>query len=495
MKPNNKYLAIDLGAESGRVVIGFLVDNKIFLEEVHRFSTGMLFQNEHYYWNIYRFYEEILNALKICMTHLNINPDSMAIDTWGVDFGLLAEDGSLLRIPYAYRDPQSAEAMTEFLEKKLSTEKIYNLTGIAIQTYNSVYQLHALKRNVDFAINNASKLLFIPDLLNYFLTGEKKSEFTFATTSQLYNPKKGTWDTEILKAVDVPVTLMPEIVKPGTRIGMLKEDIVKLTGVKQFPVNAVCSHDTGSAIVAIPALGDDWAYISSGTWSLMGVEVPAPVISKKSRAYNFTNEGGAEGKFRFLKNIMGLWLLQECKKSWSKTGYGLDYSDLVDTAIDAKAFKCFIDPDNDNFFNPENMPAAIDEYCESTKQESPENVGEYVRTILEGLAFKYRLVLDQLAETTGRKINKIHIIGGGSKNEILCQFTANVTGVEVIAGPEEGTAVGNVLMQAIAMGEIDSVDEARKIVRNSFELKYFSPENKSEWESAYQEFLEIADLL
>lgn len=493
MKTENKYLAIDLGAESGRAVIGSFVDNKIYLEEVHRFSTGMLFQNDHYYWNIYRFYEEILDALKICKTQLNINPDSMAVDTWGVDFGLLAEDGSLLRIPYAYRDPQSAEAMPGFFETKLSMEKIYELTGIAIQTYNSVYQLHALKTNNDFAIKNAASLLFIPDLLNYFLTGEKKSEFTFATTSQLYNPNKAAWDKEILKAVDVPESLMSEIIKPGTRIGLLKEDIAIKTGHRQFPVNAVCSHDTGSAIVAIPALGDDWVYISSGTWSLMGVEVPSPVINNKSRTYNFTNEGGAEGKFRFLKNIMGLWLLQECKKSWSKTGYGLNYSDLVETAIAAKAFKCFIDPDNDSFFNPDDMPAAIDEYCESTGQESPETVGEYVRTIMEGLAFKYRLVLDQLAETTGRKISKIHIIGGGSKNKILCQFTANVTGLEVIAGPEEGTAVGNILMQAIAMGEISSVKEARNIVKNSFELSYFSPENTGEWDASYRKFLKITE--
>ncbi len=488
MKISRKYLAIDLGAESGRAVIGSLENDKIFLEEIHRFRTGMLLQNNHFYWNIYRFYEEIIKSIELCVNQFYVKPQSLAIDTWGVDFGLISDDGSLIRIPYAYRDPQSEEGMRKFLSNKMSAEQIYDLTGIAIQSFNSVYHLHALKENKDFALKNAVKLLFVPDLLNYFLTGIEKSEFTFATTSQLYNPVSEEWESEIFEALEIPKALMADIVQPGSKLGLIKEDIAKSIGVEPFLVNAVCSHDTGSAVVAIPASGEDWAFISSGTWSLMGVELPEPVINDKSQKYNFTNEGGAEGKFRFLKNIMGLWLLQQCRNSWIKSGSEISYTDLVKAALDAKAFKCFIDPDSEGFFNPDDMPGAIDEYCSSTGQISPATVGEYVRTILEGLAFKYRLVLEQLMETTGREINRIHIIGGGSQNELLCQFTANVTGLKVIAGPAEGTATGNLLMQAKTMGAVQSVEEIRRIVGNSFDLKSYSPSNVTEWDEAYISF-------
>ena len=494
MEKTSKYLAIDLGAESGRAVIGSLENDKIILEEIHRFRTGMLFQNNHYYWNIYRFYEEIIKSIELCVNQFHVKPHSLAIDTWGVDFGLISNDGSLIRIPYAYRDPQSEEGMRKFLSDNMSAKQIYDLTGIAIQSFNSVYHLHALKQNDDIALRNANKLLFIPDLLNYFLTGIEKSEFTFATTSQLYNPITKKWESKLFESIQVPETLMAEIIQPGSKIGFIKDDIVKNIGVKPFLVNAVCSHDTGSAVVAIPATGDDWAFISSGTWSLMGVELPEPVINSKSQEYNFTNEGGAEGTFRFLKNIMGLWLLQQCRSSWTKSGNEISYPDLVKTALSEKAFKSFIDPDFEGFFNPDDMPTAIDQYCTSTNQNSPETVGGYVLTILEGLAFKYRLVLDQLKETTSRKINKIHIIGGGSQNELLCQFTANVTGLEVIAGPAEGTATGNLLMQAKTMGDVSSVEEIRKIVANSFELKTYLPENVKEWDEGYGVFRKICSL-
>jgi rhamnulokinase len=348
-----------------------------------------------------------------------------------------------------------------------------------------------MKVNKDFAIENASSLLFIPDILNYLLTGVKKSEFTFATTSQLLDPINRLWEPKLFAALGIDPSIMCNLVNPGTILGNIKPEIARISGVDPFPVTAVCSHDTASAIVAIPAEGDDWAYISSGTWSLMGVENRRPVINPKSFEYNFANEGGAHGTFRFLKNIMGLWLLQQCRKTWSKLGQEVTYADLVEMSLLTKPFKTFIDPDYMGFYNPVDMPTAIDKYCESTGQESPQVIGEYVSTILEGLAFKYRMVLDQLLEVSGKKIRKIHIIGGGAQNRLLCQYTANVTGLPVIAGPIEGTAAGNLLMQAMALGYLNSLTEIREVIRNSFDTEIYKPQQTEEWNSAYEKFLQF----
>lgn len=488
-------LAIDLGAESGRAVAGILEKKRIFLEEVHRFPTGMIQLDGHFYWNIFRFYEEIIRGISICKNKEQIKPESIAIDSWGVDFGLLGEDGNILRNPYAYRDPQAAKGKENFLTRIMSPRQIYDLTGIAIQPFNSLFHLHALKMNDDFVINHAKKLLFIPDILNYFLTGKQITEFSFATTSQLYNPMEGKWEQKIFDNLGLDISMMNDLINPGQKIGMLKKEVARLAVVDPFPVIAACSHDTGSAIVAVPAEGEDWAYISSGTWSLMGIETHQPIINRSTFENNFTNEGGAEGTFRFLKNIMGLWLLQECRRSWSKTGYQVSYSDLVETAKNARAFKTYIDPDHTGFYNPVDMPAEIDKYCNTTMQESPETVGEYVRTILEGLAFKYRFVLDELREINVKKINRIHIIGGGSKNRLLCQYTANVTGLKVITGPAEGTAAGNILMQAKALGYLESLSDIREVVKNSFNFETFKPENTELWNNAYMKWKEVVNPL
>ncbi len=485
------FLAIDLGAESGRAVAGILEDKRLFLEEIHRFPTNMIQLHGHFYWNIYRFYEEIVNSIRICESEDQIKPESLGIDTWGVDFGLVAADGSLCRIPYAYRDPQSGIGMNDFFNEKMAAESIYILTGIAMQPFNSLFHLYAMKKNKDFALENAENLLFIPDILNYFLTGIKKSEFTFATTSQLYNPISKIWEPKLFNLLDLDISMMCEIVNPGTVIGMMQPEVARQAGINPLPVVAVCSHDTGSAIVAVPAKGEDWAYISSGTWSLMGVENRRPVINAKSAEYNFTNEGGAAGTYRFLKNIMGLWLLQQCRKSWSRSGRMISYGDLVEISETAPAFRTFIDPDYMGFYNPLDMPLAIDEYCQKTGQESPQSIGEYVRTILEGLAFKYRFVLEQLYEISGKTIRKIHIIGGGTQNATLCQFTANATGLPVVSGPAEGTAAGNILMQAYALGYLKSLDEIREVVRNSFRLEMYVPKDVPEWEQAYTNFLAV----
>ncbi len=486
----NQYLAIDFGAESGRAVAGILEKKKLILDEVHRFPTGMMQTGEHLYWNVYRFYEEIITSIGLCNYKEQIKPESIGIDTWGVDFALLASDNTAIRIPYAYRDPQTTLGMNAFLSEKMDMQDIYNLTGISIQPFNTLFQLYSLKIKNDFALEHASKLLFLPDFLNYLLTGLMKSEFTFATTSQLLDPINRLWEPKLFKALGIDMSMMSNIINPGNIISEIHPFIARNAGLDPFPVASVCSHDTASAIVAIPATGEDWAYISSGTWSLMGVENRRPVISKKSFEFNFSNEGGPQGTFNFLKNIMGLWLLQQCRRSWSKPGEEINYNDLISMAELAKPFKTFIDPDYMGFYNPIDMPNEIDNYCLKTDQEAPETIGEYVRTILEGLAFKYRYVLDQLNEISGKNIRKIHIIGGGAQNKLLCQFTSNLTGLPVIAGPIEGTAAGNILMQAMAMKHLNSLTEIRDVVRNSFETKVYKPEYTEQWNTAYVKFLE-----
>ena len=490
MKPNY-FLAFDFGAESGRAVLGTLEDHKIILDEIHRFPTGMMKIDNHLYWNIYRFYEEIIKAINYCVNSQHIQPESIAFDTWGVDFGFMAEDKTLLRIPFAYRDPQSAEAMPDFFENVMPPEEIYSITGIAMQPFNSLYHLHAMRRKRDRALHTAHRLLFIPDIFNFLLSGKLATEFSFATTSQLYNPLKKDWDETLLSSLGLAKSFMNPIIEPATILGELKADIAKSIGAESVKISAVCSHDTSSAIVAVPAEGVDWAYISSGTWSLMGVELNEAIINAHSFKYNFTNEGGAENTICYLKNIMGLWLLQQCRNSWLKSNNIINYDELIGLSQLAKPFRSFMDPDHMGFFNPADMPLAIDEYCTATHQEVPQNMGEYVLLILESLAFKYRLTLDQLREVTGKQINRIHIIGGGAQNTFLCQFTANATGLPVIAGPAEGTAAGNVLMQAKALGYLKDLKEIRQVVRNSFDFVEYIPRDTQEWNDAYKKFLLI----
>ncbi len=490
MQNSKVYLAFDFGAESSRAVCGILNNKKLTLQEIYRFKTGMLSLNNHFYWNIYRFYEEMIKAITLCTCKENLNPLSVAVDSWGVDFGFLAEDETIVRIPYAYRDLQVTEAMPDF-HKIMSPEKIYFLTGISMQPFNSLYHLHAMNRNKDLALKSAKKLMFMPDLLNFLLSGEKKTEFSFATTSQLYNPFKANWEEELLNAVGLNLTFMNEIIQPGRIVGQLKDEVCRQTMLKETYLASVCSHDTGSAIVAVPAEGENWAYISSGTWSLMGLEVPSPIINETAFSYNFSNEGGAGGRFRFLKNIMGLWLLQQCQKQWSGSGKNFEYPGLIQKAEKTDPFKTFIDPDYESFFNPPDMLAAIDDFCRLTGQAKPGSEGEYVRVILESLAMKYRYVLEQISEISGKEINKIHIIGGGTRNKLLCQFTANATGKNVITGPAEATAAGNILMQAMAHGHAGSLEEIREIIKNSFDLEYYFPEDTFKWNSSYRDFLKI----
>lgn len=483
------FLAFDLGAESGRTLLGTLQDQKLSVKEISRFPNGMINILGHLHWEIFRLFEEMKNGLELCASELGDQPDSLAVDTWGVDFALLAEDGTVLGLPFAYRDARTEGMMTEF-HKRMPREKLYELTGIQMLPINSLYQLYAMSRLHSPALQTASDILFMPDAFNYLLTGEMASEFTFATTSQLYNPTKGDWEDTVLAALEIPRTTLQDIVAPGTTIGALHASVTRETGLKPIPVIACASHDTGSAVAAVPATGKDWAYLSSGTWSLMGVEVTHPVLTEQAMSCNFTNEGGVEGTFRFLKNIMGLWLVQQCKKSWGRDS-PISYEELTRLAESAPPFRFMIDPDDLSFLNPPDMPEAIRLFCDKTGQGAPESRGEIVRCALESLALKYRFVLDQVRQIYPHEIKTIHVIGGGAKNKLLCQFTANATGLPVVTGPTEATAIGNIMVQALAMGQVSSLAEIRTVVRNSFELTRYEPRATESWGQAYHHFTKM----
>jgi len=486
----NHFIAFDLGASSGRAILGILKNQKISLKEIHRFDNSMLQLHGNFYWNVFSLFEELKEGLAKCCLELKVCPESLGVDTWGVDFGLLDSADKLLGIPYAYRDNRNVTAMEEVF-RIVPKEEIYRLTGIAMWPFNSIYQLFAWKRDRGDALKIARTLMFMPDILNWFLSGVKSTDYTFASTSQLINPYTREWESTLFEKLELPQNIMNPILEPGTVIGNLTSDLSEQLKIKSPSIVAVGSHDTASAIVSVPAEGDDWAYISSGTWSLMGIESEVPVITDKTLLYNLTNEGGVGKKIRLLKNIMGLWLLQECRRIWSDSGNSSSYSELVEMAREAKPFQSIIDPDWMKFYNPVNMVKEISAFCKMTGQPEPITHGQFVRIILEGLAFKYRMVLDQLREVSGKKLEKIHIIGGGTQNELLSQFTANATGVPVVTGPAEATAIGNLMVQAMAKGHVSNLDEIRKVIRNSFDLKTFLPENQSEWEKTYQRFLEI----
>ncbi len=485
----HEFLAFDLGASNGRAMAGSLENDLLTLKEIYRFPNRMLNIHGSLYWNVYRIYEHLINALNLAGEQ-GRQPESLGVDSWGVDFGLVDRKGKLLGPPYAYRDHRTDNILDEVF-RIVPRTRIYELTGIALWQFNSLYQLFAWKRDQPDVLEIAGKILFIPDIFNYLLTGQMKSEFTFATTSQLYNPLSATWESAIFEELGLPRELMCEIIQPGTHIGRLYADIEESTGLHDVQVTAVASHDTASAIAAIPSEGDDWAYISSGTWSLMGIEVDQPIINKSALNYNFTNEGGVGQTFRFLKNIMGLWLLQECRRIWAAAGFGYSFEKLVSMARSSDPFQVLINPDWMGFYNPDNMPASIKQYLRESGQKHDLGHAAIVRCILESLAMEYRRVLDQLTEVSGRVFSKVHIIGGGAQNELLCQFTANATGIPVVSGPAEATASGNILVQAMAMGYIKSLDEIRKVVRNSFELKTCNPENPEIWEKTYTGYLEL----
>lgn len=488
---NKKYFfAVDLGATSGRTIIGTLDDNRFNLEELTRFDNNLIQTCGHFYWDIYALYFEIIKGLKIAAQR-QIEISSIGIDTWGVDFVFIGEDGAILRNPVAYRDPHTFGVMEKFFENEVDKKTVYDITGIQFMNFNSIFQLYAMKLNDDSALKNAKKILFVPDALSYMLTGEAVCEYTIVSTSELLDPRTKEIDPTLLKALGLERSQFGRMITPGTQIGVLTEEVQQMTGLGAIPVIAVAGHDTGSAVAAVPAKDEKFAYLSSGTWSLMGIETKDAIINERSYDLNFTNEGGIEGTTRFLKNICGMWLYERCRKEWPEEIRKMSHPELQGSAMNVEAFRSIINPDDAMFANPSNMIQAIQTYCKQTNQPVPETPAEICRCIFDSLALRYRQVFTWLAEFASFPLDTLHIIGGGSLNKYLNQFTANSLGVTVYAGPQECTAIGNIMLQAKAMGLVKDIWEMRAIIANSIELVKYTPTDKAAWDAAYEKYLSI----
>jgi rhamnulokinase len=486
LKMPKKLLAFDLGAESGRGILGQFDGARLTLQVVHRFPNGPVRTLDSMHWNVLALYTEMVSALRRCAAeHGGI--ESLGVDTWGVDFALLGRDGALLGNPRHYRDPHT-EGVMESAFALVPRAEIFRRTGLQFMRFNTLFQLLALKRARSPLLDVAETFLMMPDLFHYFFTGIKVNEFTDVSTSQMYDPTAKQWAYELVNAFGLPSRMLGTVVPPGTVLGPLRAALAAETGVNPVPVVAPASHDTASAVVSVPAQGTAWAYISSGTWSLMGVELEAPLINDKAAAYNFTNEGGFGGTIRFLKNIMGLWLVQECRRTWERSGRAYSYDELARLARAAAPFASLVDPDDAAFMLPASMPEAIADYCRRTGQSSPLDPGAVIRCALESLALRYRWVLESLEELTGQRLETIHVVGGGSQNELLCQLTADACARPVLAGPVEATAIGNVLVQALALGLLGSLADAREVVRRSFELQTYAPRDSLAWDEPYRRF-------
>ena len=482
------FLAIDLGATSGRAIVGTIENDKLELREINRFPNPIIDINGRSYWNLFHLYDEIIKSIKI-ITKENISVSSLGIDTWGVDFVCFGKDGEPLKMPYSYRDSHTHDA-PEIFFKRVPKEVVYNKTGIQIMNFNSLYQLDTQLREKSSTYEVIDKILFMPDALSYLLTGNMVTEYTIASTSQMINPYEKKFDKELLEAVKLTEDKFAPIVFSGSEIGKLSESVKQQTGAGDISVIAVAGHDTASAVFATPAENSNFAYLSSGTWSLMGIESDNPVITDETYALNFTNEGGADGSIRLLKNICGMWLIEQCKREWDKNGE-LTYPEIVKAAQEAKPFRSFINPDSPSFASPVSMIDAIQEYCRITEQPVPETIGEISRCIYESLAFRYNQVLTNLKQLSDKPIEKLHIIGGGSNNKMLNQLTANAISLEVISGPSEATAIGNIMLQAQAAGIVSNKNDIRRIIRNSIEQEVFVPENVEEWAINYNKYLKV----
>jgi len=482
-----RYVAFDLGAESGRSILATLDAQKLALSETHRFANPHGRMNGHDHWDLLAQWEQIKTGLKKSL-EISREIAGIGIDTWGVDFGLLDSDGNVLGNPFMYRDSR-LNGMMDQVFSILPREEIFKSTGIQFMQINSLYQLFAMRSSPLLKI--ADKMLFVPDLFNYLFTGRKVAEYSIASTSQMLDARSGKWATGMLEKLGLPTGLLPEIVPSGSVLGPVQKDVAEHLNCGEIPVIAPATHDTGSAVVAVPAGSDSWCYISSGTWSLMGVELSSPIVNETSAALNYTNEGGYGGTIRFLKNIMGLWLVQECRRDLLSRGNDYSYAELTKMAGEAKPFAAIINPDHEPFLSAGQMPAKIAEFCRSTNQNAPESVGALIRACLEGLALTYRKTLEGLEKVLGRRIDTIHILGGGTQNELLNQMTADACQRRVVAGPIEATAIGNVLVQALALGDVKSLAEARAIVRNSFPMKYYEPRDSAIWQAAYARYRDI----
>jgi rhamnulokinase len=491
MMTGQNYLAIDLGAESGRAILGSLDGERLSLSEVHRFSNFPVRQPDGIHWDVLRLWNEIKAGISAGVERRG-RLHAIGIDAWGVDFALLDRDGNLLSNPFHYRDTRT-DGMLDRAFSRISRQAIFEQTGIQFMQINTLYQLFSMALNRSPLFEVAHTLATIPDLFNYWLSGQTTCEFTNATTTQCYNPRTRDWAWPVLEALDIPKQIFRPVSQPGTVLGPVLAQVGEETGATGVPVVLPACHDTGSAVVAVPAEHKDFAWISSGTWSIMGTEAFQPGISEKTLQFNFTNEGGVFNTWRLSKNIMGLWLVQECKRTWTQSGENLDYDEITGMASQARPFLAVIDPDDFTFLHPGDMPARIQDFCRRTGQPVPETKGEIVRVALESIALKYRWVLECLEEITGKSLDPIHIIGGGSRNRLLNQFTADATGRSVVTGPIEATATGNVVMQAISLGHLGSLEEARQVIRKTFPPEIYSPTTRSGWDEMYHRLGKLFD--
>ena len=485
--PKHNFFAVDLGATSGRTILGSIEDGKLKQRELTRFSNPMIQLGGHLYWDIYALYNEIILGLKRASDE-GIELTSIGIDTWGVDFVCVGEDGALLRNPYCYRDTHTVGAMEDYF-RLIPKEKVYEKTGIQFMNFNSLFQLSTLRRNNDSALNAASKILFMPDALTYMLTGEAVCEYTILSTSQMLDPRTKKIDPELIGAIGLKESKFGRYVNPGNRIGNLTPEVQRLTGLGAVPVVAVAGHDTASAVAAVPAKDPNFAYLSCGTWSLLGIETKHAIINEKSYQYNFTNEGGIEGTTRFLKNICGMWLLERCRKEW--TDAPADVNKVNADAMTAEPFRSFINPDAPRFVNPTSMVEAIQDYCRETCQPVPETYRQMARCIFESLALRYRQVLGYLREQAPFPIEKLHVIGGGVYNRYLMQMTADSIGIPVVTGPVEGTAIGNIMLQAKAAGIVGDMFQMRQLIADSIEQQTYLPTDTRQWDEAFERFIKL----
>jgi len=484
------YIAFDLGAESGRAIKGAIRKGKLTIEEAHRFPNTPVPVHGTIHWDVLGLLRNVREGLRLCAAQAGEPPAGIGVDTWGVDFGLLDANGALLANPVHYRDKRT-EGMIELACGIVGREKIYSITGTAFQPFNTLYQLLSLHRADPPWFRHAHTMLLMPDLIHYFLCGSKGAEYTIASTTQLLDARTRNWSDELCKALSLRRELLPPLVESGTVLGALTEESQRECNVGPVPVIAPAAHDTGSAFAAVPARSKEWVTLSCGTWSIMGIEIPAPRTDKAALERNFANEGAVGGRIRLLKNIMGLWVLQECRRAWARAGKEMSYAELTQEAAAAKPFPCILNIDDPSFYAPRDMLEAVAAFCKRTGQKPPRERAEIVRAAIEGVALRYRAVLGELEEMLGKKMPIVHMVGGGIQNKLLCQMAADAMNRPVVAGPTEATAIGNIIMQAVATRELGSMSDARDLVRSSVEITEYKPQDVAAWEDAFARYKKI----
>ena len=488
------YLAVDMGASSGRLLIGHFDGKRLELEEVHRYMNGPVEMLGSYYWDLPGLWREVQNGLIKAGEKFGATVESVGVDTWGLDYAFLDKNGKLLGNPFCYRDPRTDGIMEKSFET-VSRDEIFANSGLQFMQINTLYQLIADKQSGSVALENAERFMMIPDVFHWLLSGVESNEFTESTTTQFFDPVKRDWAKGMLEKFGIPTHIFKPTSEPGSVLGEIRSSIASESGLKGMKVVLPGAHDTASAVMAVPTASQtgstDWAYVSLGTWALMGIESPKPIVNSTVSGFNFTNEGGVGGTTRILKNICGMWLLQECRRVWNQKGRNLDWEDMNRMTREAPARTGFIDPDARDFLAPTDMPEAIRQFLKRTGQPVPQDDGTVIRVALESIAMKFRQVLSMCDEISGGKVKTLHIVGGGIRNKLLCRAAADATGCRVVTGPIEATAIGNVMMQAVASGDVAGIAEARAVICDSFDVEEYLPQNTGEWDDAYERFLKV----